>query len=510
MPKNAFYIYKTGVVQTVEKRICQFKTRFTFENISSFTHNSAMKGGIFMYTHLEKHIIQKNREIYLTHYDASHDLVKIERYFDWEIVENLMKPYYHSTIGRPAYPPITLVKILIIQHLEGFRSVRFTCKQISQHFTYRWFLGVSIYDKIPDHSTISKFLSCRLGGVDVWQELFDQIISLIHLQGYLAHETWVADETEFKANANKNKRNRYMKEVLIEEDLEMLEKVNQERIKHGKKLLPESGPKIVMKKVIESPVDEDARLCVKHEKRGRFAYYEHRIVDSLHNFILCSTVTPANVPGHRILPIQLDKLKELFGVCCKEIALDAGYYNIRMARELEKRTIFAYIAYRYRRGKQDKNCRNYHFKKVTDDLYAAPCGLAFRYSTTTRQGYSEFKPEKGSCNGCLSQPKTKDGLRVLRISVNEAEHEELRKKRLSPRGKILKLVRPSTIERSFAQSKELHGLRFARYRGVSKVSFQVLMTDMVQNLKKYANIRSLECVGLYLTYQIQPEKYSHN
>ncbi|WP_414674113.1 transposase [Lysinibacillus sp. UBA6686] len=33
------------------------------------------------------------------------------------------------------------MKILLIQYLEGFRSVRFTCKQVKQHVTYRWFLG---------------------------------------------------------------------------------------------------------------------------------------------------------------------------------------------------------------------------------------------------------------------------------------------------------------------------------------------------------------------------------
>ena len=32
-----------------------------------------------------------------------------------------------------------------------------------------------------------------------------------------------------------------------------------------------------------------------------------------------------------------------------------------------------------------------------------------------------------------------------------------------------KTVRPQTIELSFAHSKEYHGLRYARYRGIPKV-----------------------------------------
>ncbi|WP_046128585.1 transposase, partial [Bacillus thermotolerans] len=81
-------------------------------------------------------------------------------------------------------------------------------------------------------------------------------------------------------------------------------------------------------------------------------------------------------------------------------------------------------------------------------------------------------------------------------------YNELRQQRLSLRGKILRSVRPSTVELSFAHSKELHGLRYARYRGVQKVKTQVLMTGIIQNLKKWAKLRSLQKIGLHLTSHI--------
>ncbi|WP_088014344.1 transposase [Gottfriedia acidiceleris] len=54
---------------------------------------------------------------------------------------------------------------------------------------------------------------------------------------------------------------------------------------------------------------------------------------------------------------------------------------------------------------------------------------------------------------------------------------------------------------SFAQSKELHGLRYARYRGVHKVKRQVLMTAIIQNLIKWTKLLSLKEIGLHLIYQ---------
>ena len=44
------------------------------------------------------------------------------------------------------------------------------------------------------------------------------------------------------------------------------------------------------------------------------------------------------------------------------------------------------------------------------------------------------------------------------------------------------------MERSFADSKEMHGLRYARYRGLNKVRGQCLLTAACQNMKKIALI----------------------
>ena len=72
--------------------------------------------------------VEQNRAFYLHMYDASHQLVKIDQVMDWYHLYHKLKPFYPKQIGRPTVDPIVLVKILMIQTLEGFRSVRFTCK----------------------------------------------------------------------------------------------------------------------------------------------------------------------------------------------------------------------------------------------------------------------------------------------------------------------------------------------------------------------------------------------
>lgn len=445
--------------------------------------------------------VAQNRVFYLKMYDHSHPLVQIDQVMNWHHVYDELKVYYPKRMGRPTCDPIVLVKILIIQSLEGFRSVRFTCKQIQQNATYRWFLGISPFMKVPDHSTISRFLWERLGGPGFWRKLFNNHLSMINQEGFLSHETWVADETELKANANKRIREVDFVETVIEEDKENLQLINQFRNKYGKKPLKAKEAKRIHKRTNRSPIDPDSALSVKHAKRGRFAYWEHRVVDSLHNFIIHTNTTEANVPGHKILLSQLDSLRESFSCYCTEIALDSGYYNARLAKGLFERGIFAYIAYRRTPAKEHPQCRRTQFQKVKENLYSCPCGIPFDYRTTTRDGYHEFKPPKGGCSGCsFAMTPGKD--RTLRVSIHQEVYDKLREQRLSVRGKILRSVRPATVELSFAHSKELHGLRYARYRGVQKVKTQVLMTAIIQNLKKWTKLRLLQKYGLHLTYKI--------
>ena len=56
----------------------------------------------------------------------------------------------------------------------------------------------------------------------------------------------------------------------------------------------------------------------------------------------------------------------------------------------------------------------------------------------------------------------------------------------SQRGKRIYAWRKETIERSFAEAKENHGLRFARMLGIQNMREQCFLTAAVQNMKRLA------------------------
>ncbi|TCS64361.1 DDE family transposase [Varunaivibrio sulfuroxidans] len=58
--------------------------------------------------------------------------------------------------------------------------------------------------------------------------------------------------------------------------------------------------------------------------------------------------------------------------------------------------------------------------------------------------------------------------------------------RLADWGKRIYKRRKETVERSFADAKQLHGHRYARFRGQTAVACQCLLAAAAQNIKKIA------------------------
>jgi hypothetical protein len=62
----------------------------------------------------------------------------------------------------------------------------------------------------------------------------------------------------------------------------------------------------------------------------------------------------------------------------------------------------------------------------------------------------------------------------------------MRENRLSEYGKEIYARRKETVERSFADAKQLHGHRYAKMRGRRKVQEQCLLCAWASNIKKIA------------------------
>ncbi|MBM6821055.1 transposase, partial [Clostridium saudiense] len=95
---------------------------------------------------------------------------------------------------------VVLFKMLFIGYLYGIRSERQLVKDIEVNLAYRWFLGYSITEKIPDASTISQNRIRRFKGTDIPQKIFDNIVIQAMEKGLVGGKILYSDSTHIKAN----------------------------------------------------------------------------------------------------------------------------------------------------------------------------------------------------------------------------------------------------------------------------------------------------------------------
>ena len=420
-----------------------------------------------------------------------HLLRKIKQYIDFSFINDLCREYYCKDNGRPAVEPEILFKMLFIGYLYGIRSERRLMEEIEVNIAYRWFLDFKITDKIPDASVIWQNRRRRFKHTDIPQQIFDNIVRQAMDKGLVDGSILYSDSTHLKADANKNKFANVTITMRPKDYVRILDNaIAKDRIAHKKRELKQAkNNKISTKQIKKSITDPESGYMHRDGKPKGFFYLDHRTVDSRANIITDVYVTPGNVndvdPYIERLNVQIRK----FGFHTEYVGLDAGYNTNNICRELSEMGIKGAMG--YRRGCQPKGkYGKFKFQFLPEwDVYICPERCYMTYRTTTGAGYREYAAKAERCIGCPRQAEClteKQKFKVLRRHVWEDYRDEMYTFTKTDLGKKIYSRRKETIERSFADSKELHGLRYCRMRGLARVSEQCLLTAAVQNMKKIA------------------------
>jgi transposase len=120
----------------------------------------------------------------------------------WVRVE--LAPYYSST-GRPSIDPELMIRMLIIGYVFAIRSERALCRDVQVNFAYRWFCGLSIEDKVPDHSAFSRARNDRFRDSDIFRSVFERVVNACIRAGLVGGEGFAVDSSLIVADANKQR-----------------------------------------------------------------------------------------------------------------------------------------------------------------------------------------------------------------------------------------------------------------------------------------------------------------
>ena len=436
----------------------------------------------------------------------NHLLRIIDKAINWNFIYELVESKYSQETGRPSMDPVMLIKIPFIQYLYGIRSMRQTVREIEVNVAYRWFLGLSMLDKVPHFSTFGKNYSRRFKDTDLFEQIFSRILEECYKFKLIDPSEVFVDATHVKARANNKKM---QKRIAHEEALfyeEMLKKeINEDREAHEKKPLkdkdddnkddndntPSSGNGNGKEKTIKtSTSDPESGWFHKGEHKSVFAYAVETACDK-NGWILGYSVHPGNLHDSRTFQSLYEKIKNI-GI--ETLIADAGYKTPAIAKLLLDDGIKPLFPYK-RPMTKEGFFRKYEY--VYDeyfDSYICPNDQLLTYRTTNRDGYREYKSCGETCASCpyLSQcTQSKDHVKVVTRHIWEPYMEICEEIRHTLGMKELYSKRKETIERIFGTAKENHGLRYTQMFGKARMEMKVGLTFACMNLKKLAKMIQL-------------------
>src|ERR687885_1901257 len=144
---------------------------------------------------LDEPVTVSLEELIPTHHFYRH----LDAALDLAFVREWVQDQYADR-GRPSIDPVVFFKLQLIMFFEGIRSERRLIETASLHLAHRWYLGYSLDEPLPDHSSLTRIRQ-RLG-LPVFERFFEHIVALCQQAGLVWGQELFFDATKIRANAD--------------------------------------------------------------------------------------------------------------------------------------------------------------------------------------------------------------------------------------------------------------------------------------------------------------------
>ena len=304
---------------------------------------------------------------------ADHFLRKLNEVIDWKrYTRKLIRLYKgEGIVGRPPFEPAMVLKMALLAYLYNV-SERQVETHLNENLPAKYFVGLAVDEKGPDHSTLTVFRRrlVERGKLKVFEEMLAEIVQTALGNGVQFGSIQIVDSVHSVANVNTEK--------------------DEQRRKKGK-----------------PPRDGDARWGVKHQRKVRnmegkveeqseyfYGYKAHMSLNAASGLITAVEVTSGEAyDGHHFVGLVERDLQQ--GLLVDTYAADKGYDNGDNHFYLEQQGLHSAIRLkRTRTEKKDANkqvwvelCQTQHYQQ----------GLKQRYKIERKFGEAKQGHGLGRC-----------------------------------------------------------------------------------------------------------------
>ncbi len=128
-------------------------------------------------------------------------LERIGEEVDWERFAMLVEGIYSADEGRPSYPPLMMVKVLLLEQWYNLSDPHME-EALGDRISFRRFVGLGLQDETPDPSTISRFRT-ELSRRGLSEELFAELECQLENRGMMVKEGTLMDATLVEAQVRR-------------------------------------------------------------------------------------------------------------------------------------------------------------------------------------------------------------------------------------------------------------------------------------------------------------------
>jgi transposase len=418
-----------------------------------------------------------------------HLVRKITAVLDLSWIHSELAPFY-AKMGRPSIDPELMIRMLVLGYVFAIRSERAICREVQVNLAYRWFCGLSIEDKIPDHSAFCRARHERFRDSDMFRRVFERVVEACIAAGLVGGEGFAVDASLIVADANKQR------------SIPGLQ-WNKERDPHGaSRAMREylatlddaafgAASEVIPKFV--SPSDPAAQWTGAMRGPAFFAYADNYLIDVKFGIIMdvkaTRAIRQAEVGAARTM---IDRTEERFDIKPAYLTADTAYGSADMLNWIvNEKKIAPHIPVIDKSKREDGTFSREDFRFDEErNVYICPAGKVL--ITTGHIGPDHalrYQASLPDCRACALKPKCCPNMPSRRIVRDVHEHA---------RDIARAVARTEAFERSrrdrkraemlFAHLKRILRLARLRLRGPCGAQDEFTLAAIAQNLRRLAKL----------------------
>jgi transposase len=398
---------------------------------------------------------------------------------------------YYPNLGRPSIDPALMIRMLVVGYVFGIRSERALCREVAVNLAYRWFCGLSIEDRVPDHSTFSHARNERFRDSGIFRSVFERVVGACIAAGLVGGEGFAVDASLIVADANKQRStpgSQWNKEL----DARAVGRATKEYLARLDDAAFGAASDVTPKFV--SPSDPAAQWTGAMRGPAFFAYSDNYLIDVKCGIIMdveaSRAIRQAELTAARTM---IERTEQRFDIKPDRLAGDTAYgsgANLNWLVNEAKIAPHIPVIDKSKREDGTFSREDFTFNKERN-IYICPAGkvLATTGKVATDGETLYYWARTRDCRSCPLKPQCcpKAPLRRIPRSVYEEARDVARALAKTEAFERSRRDR-KRVEMLFAHLKRIFRLGRLRLRGPCGAQFEFTLAAIAQNLRRLAKL----------------------